>query len=89
MVTNAVNARLAWSYGLDAELRIMENSQAMRCNLKIMETMYEAYIGAMAMAAETESDYYQVLSAFMAQLFTKDVFPDLVALQCVTNQRAF
>jgi dsRNA-specific ribonuclease len=83
MVTNAVNARLAWSYGLDSELKATENIEALKRNLKIMETMYEAYIGAMVIAAEKSSCYQLLLSDYMARLFTEKVFPDLHALKSV------
>lgn len=83
MVTNAVNARIAWSYGLDADLKVKEDMEAIKLNLKVMETMYEAYIGAMVIAAEAYPPYHLLVSNYMAKLFTEEVFPDLQALKSV------
>lgn len=83
MVTNAVNARVAWSYGLEAELKIAPGQENIRDDLKANETLYEAYIGVLYLASLQYPEYTELLSAYMEQFFSKAVFPDILALKSI------
>lgn len=83
MVTNAVHARLAWSYGLDKDLKF--RSECSRTGFKLNESAYEAYIATLMIASEKNSELRHRISEYMELLFSKEVFPGLVALRSLPS----
>lgn len=81
MVTNAVFARCAWSYSMDKDLKLPSSQEGNRSNLKLNETAFEAHIGALVLAAQEHPSIWPLLHDYMRSLFSKEVFPGLVALQ--------
>lgn len=81
MVTNAVFARCAWSYSMDKDLKLLSSQEGNRSNFKLNETAFEAYIGALVLAAQDHPSIWPLLHDYMRSLFSKEVFPGLIALQ--------